>query len=174
MVCQLRPTHLLFCSDWRFFSLLLPTTVIAAPPATAAAVLRVPVVGCEGADVDAADVAACVLGEAVGMDFKQMGFEINFVLKHDELFLVALFVSAHKVILGEVNGEGIIIDVVLLRCLRATSIAYMTAFVLVTAVRIQLVGGVVAVSAEPAFGMAFESGLVFRARLIIASALVLA
>lgn len=174
MVCQFRPIHLLFRPDWQLFSLLLPATVIAPPPATAAAVLRVPVVGCEGADVDAADVAARVLGEAVGMDFKQMGFEINFILKHDKLFLVALLVSAHKVLLGEVNGEGIIVDVVLLRCLRTASIAYMTAFVLVAAVRIQLVGGVEALSAEPAFGVAFESGLVFRARLIIAGALVLA
>lgn len=172
MVCQLRPIHLLFCSDWRLFSLLLPATVIAPPPVTA--VLRVSVVGCEGADVDAANIAARVLGEAVGMDFKQMGFEINFVLEHDELFLVTLLVSAHKVLLGEVNGEGIIVDVVLLRCLRTTSIAYMTAFVLVAAVRIQLVGGVEAISAEPAFGVTFESGLVFRARLIITGALVLA
>lgn len=173
MIRQLRPTHLLFCPNRHFFLLLLSTT-IAATPSTSAATVWLPVTGCEGADVDSASVTARILREAIGVDFKQVGFEIDFVLENNKLFLVALFVGAHKVLFREVDGEGIVVDVVLLCRLRATSIADMTTLVLVATVCVQLVRGVETLSAEPALRMALEAGLIFRAGLIVAGSLVLA
>lgn len=170
MIRQLRPTHLLFCPDWGFFSLLLSTAIVAAPSTT---VLCMPI-GCKGAKVDSANVTARILGEAVGVYFKQVGFKIDLVLEDNKLFLVALFVSTHEVLFREMNGKCIVVDVVLLCCLWATSVADMAALVLIAAVRVQLVRGVEALSAEPTLGMALEAGLVLRARLVVARPLVLA
>lgn len=173
MIRQLRPTHLLFCPDGHFFLLLL-STAIAATPSVSAATVCLPVTGCEGADVDSASITARILREAIGVDFKQVGFEIDFILENNELFLVTLFVGAHEVFFREVDGECIVVDVVLLCRLRATSIADMATLVLVATVCVQLVRRVEALSTEPALGVALEAGLVFRARLIVAGSLVLA
>lgn len=173
MIRQLRPTHLLFCPDGHFFLLLL-STAIAATPSVSAATVCLSVTGCEGADVDSASITARILREAIGVDFKQVGFEIDFILENNELFLVALFVGAHEVFFREVDGECIVVDVVLLCRLRATSIADMATLVLVATVCVQLVRRVEALSTEPALGVALEAGLVFRARLIVAGSLVLA
>lgn len=133
-----------------------------------------PVVRRKGAEVDSANVTACILGEAIGVYFKQVGFKIDLVLENNELFLVAFFVGTHKVLFREMNGKCIIVDVVLLCRLWTTSVADMAALVLIAAVRVQLVGGVEALSAEPTLGMALEARLVFRARLVVAGPFVLA
>lgn len=124
--------------------------------------------------VDSPRISQRILGQPIGMHLELVCFEIHFRVEHDKLLFQALAVGAQKVVFAEVHLERVVVDVVLLLAAAALSpVADVTPLVLVSAVGVELVVSVEALSAETTLGMSLEPALVNGARVVVAKLLVL-
>jgi hypothetical protein len=100
-----------------------------------------------------------------------MRFDVHFRVKDHKFLLQALPIWTQKVVFLEVNLERVIVDKVLLLSAAITPVADVAAFVFVSAMCVQFVISIEALSAETAFWMSLEATLIDRARVVVAKLL---
>lgn len=122
----------------------------------------------EAGNVDTTGVPPSVLGQAVGMGFKLVGFEVHVGIKDDKLFFQTFLIGADKVVFAEMELESVVIEVVLRLAATVTAVADVTSLVLVAAMCVELVVAIEALSAKATLGMALEAGLILGARVVVA------
>ena len=102
------------------------------------------------------------------MCFKLVTLQVHLRFKNNKLFLQAFWVKASKVIFVEVVLKRGVVDIVLLLAVGRTAVTDVAPFVLITAVGVQLVVAVEALTAETTLGVSPETTLIDRSRLVIA------
>lgn len=101
-----------------------------------------------------------------------MRFEINLGIKDDKLLLKTFRVWTQKVILAEVELEGVVVQIVLRPKSSISSVANVTSLVLVSTMCEQLVISIESYSTEATFWMPFEAALIYSSWIIVTELLV--
>jgi hypothetical protein len=149
---------------------------VTAPAGTAALALlliwRAHVI--EFSEVNHSCVATNVFRKALWMCFNLVALQVHLRFKNNKLFLQAIWVKASEMILMEVVLKSVVVNIVLLLAVGRTSVTDVAAFMFITAVSVQLVVAVEALTTEAAFGMSPETTLVDGSRLVITGLFVFA
>lgn len=103
-----------------------------------------------------------------------MCFEIHLRIEDDKLLLQTFLIRAHEVVLPKVDLECVVVEVVLRLSSAISSVADVTAFVLVATMREQFIVTVETLSAETTLRVALETTLIYRARVVVSVLFVLA
>lgn len=128
----------------------------------------------ETRDIDTTGISSCILAQTVGVSFQLMCLEIHLGIEYNELLFQAFLVWTHEMILAEMKLKSIVVEIVLRLSSAVPSIAYVAALVSVATMCVKLVVTIEALSAETALGVAFETGLVHCAGVVVAVLLMLA
>lgn len=107
------------------------------------------------------------------MNLNLVRFEVHLRIEYHKLLIETFSVRTKEMILAKMNLQGVIVDVVLLLPATFSAIANVTALVFVSAVCIQLIVSVEALTAEAAFRVALETTLVYGAGIVVAKLLML-
>ena len=101
------------------------------------------------------------------MRFQLMGSKIQVRLEDHELLVQTFPIRAQKVILSEVNFQGVVVEVILVITSQIPAITDMTPLVAFSTMVVELIESIEELLAETALGMTLEAGLVRDTGIII-------
>jgi len=84
-------------------------------------------------------IAKRILGQAAGVNFQLMRLQIHVRIKNDKLLLQTFSIRTQEVFLLEMHLERMVVDIVLLLSAPVTTIANVTALMLISAMQVELV-----------------------------------
>jgi hypothetical protein len=128
----------------------------------------------EAGHVYSPSISQRILGQTIGVHLQLMCLQVHLRVEYGKLLLQALSVRAQEVVFPKVHLKGIVVDVVLLLPAPiVSSIADVTALVLVPTMRVKLVVSVKSLATEATFRVSLEAALIDRSGVIVAKLLML-
>jgi hypothetical protein len=126
----------------------------------------------ESGHVNAASVSKCVLGKTIRVYLDLMSLQIHLRVENHEFLFQAFSIGAKEVVFAEVYLESIVVNKVLLLSPFISPVTYVTSLMLVSAMGIQLIVAIEALSTKATFWVSLETTLVDSSGVVVTKFLV--